>query len=104
MTIYDKLEVLRGLSAPMKVRTTAMFPEFSAFSEGMALIPSRAIKALCVDVHFPIKGLKLVGLFFVKPSLIDRSNSSRIFGARAYIAEFNSCGVPDILFHAVNPK
>ena len=38
-----------------------MLLKFSAFSEGMALIPSRAIRALCMDVHFPIKGLKLGG-------------------------------------------
>ena len=39
-----------------------------------------------MDVQFPIKGLKLGGLFYVKLSLIGRSNSSRIFGTRAYIA------------------
>ena len=39
-----------------------------------------------MDVQFPIKVLKLGGLFYVKLSLIGRSNSSRIFGTRAYIA------------------
>ena len=52
----------------------------------MALIPSRAIRALCMDVQFPIKGLKLGRLFFVKLSLIGKSNSPRIFGTRAFIA------------------
>ena len=63
-----------------------MLLEFNAFSEGMALIPSQAMRALCMDVHFPIKGLKLGGLFYVTLSLIGRSNSPRIFGTQAYIA------------------
>ena len=41
---------------------------------------------ICMDVQFPIKGLKLGGLFYVKLSLIGRSNSSRMLGTRAYIA------------------
>ena len=36
--------------------------------------------------QFPIKGLKLGRLFFVKLSLIGKSNSPRIFGTRAFIA------------------
>ena len=32
----------------------------------LCLIPSRAIRALCMDVQFPIKGLKLDSLFYVK--------------------------------------
>ena len=61
--------------------------EFNAsISEGMTLIPLRGTRALCMDVQFPVKGLKLGGRFYVKPILIGRTNSSRRFGTRGYIA------------------
>jgi len=40
----------------MKVRKTAMLLEFNAFSEGMVLIPSLAIKVLCMGVQYPTRG------------------------------------------------